>query len=213
MLTLQRVMLRPPGNLGSNGMFMVVGLGNPGRRYVNTRHNVGFAVIETLAQRWSIPAEGKQLGALVGSGRIGDSKSMLVRPQSFMNRSGTPVQSLMGYFKVPAKSVVVLHDDLDLSFGRVQIKRGGGHGGHNGLRDLNKHVGSDYLRVRMGVGRPPEGWKTADYVLGQWTAGEKNELEGILETGANAVESILRDGVDAAMNVVNVRDSADKSSC
>ncbi len=194
-------------------MGMVVGLGNPGRRYVDTRHNVGFAVIETLAHRWSIPAEGKQLGALVGSGRISNNKAMLVRPQSFMNRSGTPVRSLMGYFKTPADKVVVVHDDLDLPFGRVQVKRGGGHGGHNGLRDLNKHVGPDYVRVRMGVGRPPQGWDTADYVLGKWTPSEKNELESLLEKGADAVESILRDGVEAAMNVVNVRKSADKSSC
>ncbi len=194
-------------------MGMVVGLGNPGRRYVDTRHNVGFAVIETLAHRWSIPAEGKQLGALVGSGRISNNKAMLVRPQSFMNRSGTPVRSLMGYFKTPADQVVVVHDDLDLPFGRIQVKRGGGHGGHNGLRDLNKHVGPDYVRVRMGVGRPPQGWDTADYVLGKWTPSEKNELESILDKGADAVESILRDGVEAAMNVVNVRKSADKSSC
>ena len=194
-------------------MGMVVGLGNPGRRYVDTRHNVGFAVIETLAHRWSIPADGKQLGALVGSGRISNNKAMLVRPQSFMNRSGTPVRSLMGYFKTASDKVVVVHDDLDLPFGRVQVKRGGGHGGHNGLRDLNKHVGPDYVRVRMGVGRPPQGWETADYVLGKWTPSEKNELESILGRGADAVESILRDGVEAAMNVVNVRKSADKTSC
>ena len=194
-------------------MFMVVGLGNPGRRYVETRHNVGFAVIETLAQRWTIPADGKQLGALVGSGRVSNGKAMLVRPQSFMNRSGTPVRSLMGYYKLETDKVVVVHDDLDLPFGRVQIKRGGGHGGHNGLRDINKHAGPEYARVRMGVGRPPEGWDTADYVLGKWSSSETNELESILGKGADAVESILRDGVDAAMNVVNVRKSAGKLSC
>ena len=190
-------------------MRLVVGLGNPGRRYVQTRHNIGFMVIENLSNRWTIPADGKQLGALVGGGRIGNTKAMLVRPQSFMNRSGQPVRSLVGYFKAEPTDVVVVHDDLDLPFGRVQLKRGGGHGGHNGLRDLNKHVGSDYIRIRMGVGRPPEGWDTADYVLGKWNPKEKAEIESILDRGADAVEAVLRDGIDAAMNVFNTRKNAD----
>ena len=190
-------------------MRLVVGLGNPGRRYVQTRHNVGFMVVDNLAKRWTIPADGKQLGALVGGGRVADCKTMLVRPQSFMNRSGQPVRSLMGYFKVGPSDIIVVHDDLDLPFGRVQLKRGGGHGGHNGLRDLNKHVGNDYVRVRIGIGRPPEGWETADYVLGKWNPAEKSEIENILDRGADVVEGVLRDGIEAAMNVFNVRQSAD----
>jgi PTH1 family peptidyl-tRNA hydrolase len=194
-------------------MRLVVGLGNPGRRYAQTRHNVGFMVIENLAHRWSIPADGKQLGSLVGAGRIGNEKAMVVRPQSFMNRSGQPVHSLMGYFKLAPDDVVVVHDDLDLPFGRVQIKRGGGHGGHNGLRDINKHVGPDYTRVRMGVGRPPEGWETADYVLGKWNKAEQGEIGHIVDRGADAVESLLRDGLEAAMNIFNVRPEAGSASC
>jgi PTH1 family peptidyl-tRNA hydrolase len=194
-------------------MRLVVGLGNPGRRYAQTRHNVGFIVIENLAHRWSIPADGKQLGSLVGAGRIGNDKAMVARPQSFMNRSGQPVHSLMGYFKLSPKDVVVVHDDLDLPFGRVQIKLGGGHGGHNGLRDINKHVGSDYIRVRMGVGRPPEGWETADYVLGKWNQSEQGEIDQVVDRGADAVESLLRDGLEAAMNIFNVRQEAGSPSC
>ena len=186
-------------------MRMIVGLGNPGRRYVQTRHNVGFTVIENLANRWSIPADGKQLGALVGTGRIGDSKAMLIRPQSFMNRSGQPVRSLVGYFKLASSDVIVVHDDLDLPFGRVQLKQGGGHGGHNGLRDLNKHVGSDYVRVRMGVGRPPEGWDTADYVLGKWSQDETPQVPSIIDRASDAIESVIRDGLEAAMNQFNQR--------
>ena len=186
-------------------MFLVVGLGNPGRRYAETRHNVGFTVIEMLANRWSIPVEGKQLGALVGSGRIGDARAILARPQSFMNRSGQPARSLMGYFKLDAENVVVVHDDLDLEFGRIQLKCGGGHGGHNGLRDLNKHVGPGYARVRVGVGRPPEGWDSADYVLGKWTPEQKDAIDGVVGDASNAVELLLRDGIDAAMNQVNTR--------
>jgi PTH1 family peptidyl-tRNA hydrolase len=194
-------------------MRLVVGLGNPGRQYAQTRHNVGFEVIDNLSHRWNIPAEGKQLGALVGAGRIGDSKVLLTRPQSFMNRSGQPVRSLMGYFKAAPEDVVVVHDDLDLPFGRIQLKKGGGHGGHNGLRDLNKHVGAEYIRVRVGVGRPPEGWDVADYVLGKWTDREKAQVDDVVGEACDAVEAILRDGMETAMNTFNVRRSADPSRC
>jgi peptidyl-tRNA hydrolase, PTH1 family len=194
-------------------MWLVVGLGNPGRRYAATRHNIGFTVIETLAHRWSIPVEGKQLGSLVGAGRIGNDKALLARPQSFMNRSGQPVRSLMGYYKLDAEAVLVVHDDLDLAFGRVQVKRGGGHGGHNGLRDINKHAGKDYVRVRVGVGRPPEGWDTADYVLGKWTTAEQQDLTATVDRAADAVEGVLRDGLEAAMNRFNVRNDAGISVC
>ena len=137
---------------------------------------------------------------------------MVARPQSFMNRSGQPVHSLMGYFKLEPSDIVVVHDDLDLPFGRVQLKRGGGHGGHNGLRDINKHVGSDYIRVRMGVGRPPEGWDTADYVLGKWNKVEQGEIDHVVDRGADAVEGVLRDGLEATMNVFNVRREAGSQS-
>ena len=194
-------------------MWLVVGLGNPGRRYASTRHNIGFSVIENLAHRWSIPADGKQLGSLVGAGRVGNDKALLARPQSFMNRSGHPVRSLMGYFKLEAEKVVVVHDDLDLAFGRVQLKRGGGHGGHNGLRDINKHAGKDYVRVRVGVGRPPEGWDTADYVLGKWTPGEQSEIGHTIDCASDAVEAVIQGGLEAAMNRFNVRQSADTLGC
>jgi PTH1 family peptidyl-tRNA hydrolase len=194
-------------------MWLVVGLGNPGRRYAATRHNIGFDVIENMANRWSIPSEGKQLGSLVGSGRIGQDKAMLVRPQSFMNRSGQPVRSLMGYFKLDSEKVVVVHDDLDLPFGRVQLKRGGGHGGHNGLRDIAKHGAKDTVRVRVGVGRPPEGWDTADYVLGKWSDAEKPRLAEIVDRASDAIEAVLRDGLGSAMNQFNVRPKADDTVC
>jgi len=194
-------------------MWMVVGLGNPGRRYASTRHNVGFDVIENLANRWTITADSKQLGALVGVGRIGSDKALLARPQSFMNRSGEPVRSLMGYFKLELDKVVVVHDDLDLPHGRVQLKRGGGHGGHNGLRDIAKHAGSDTVRVRVGIGRPPEGWATADYVLGKWSITEQGTIPSIVDRAADAIECLLREGLDGAMNQFNVRHKADIPVC
>lgn len=193
-------------------MWLIVGLGNPGRRYANTRHNIGFTVIETLAQRWSIPAEGKQLGSLVGSGRIAVDKAVLARPQSFMNRSGHPVRSLLGYYKLDPKRLLVIHDDLDLPFGLVKLKNGGGHGGHNGLRDINKSAGNEYARVRVGVGRPPEGWSVSDYVLGKWNPTEAKSIASVVDRAADAVESVVRDGLEPSMNHFNQR-RLDASVC
>ena len=190
-------------------MFLVVGLGNPGRRYVRTRHNVGFKVIENLQERWQIQGESAQLGALVGSGMIASTRVTLARPQKFMNRSGHPVASIAGYYKLADKDVIVVHDDVDLPFGQVRVKRGGGHGGHNGLRDIIKHFGRDFPRIRVGVGRPPEGWDTADYVLGKWGPSEQDEVSHMVDQASNAVEAVLRDGLEAAMNQFNTRQKAD----
>jgi len=186
-------------------MFLVVGLGNPGRRYVRTRHNVGFTVVENLQNRWQIQGESAQLGSLVGSGMIANARATLVRPQKFMNRSGHPVASIAGYYKLEEKDVIVVHDDVDLPFGQVRVKRSGGHGGHNGLRDIIQHLGRDFLRVRVGVGRPPEGWDTADYVLGKWDTTEQDEIPHVVDRASDAVEAVLRDGLEAAMNHFNTR--------
>ncbi len=189
-------------------MFLVVGLGNPGRRYVSTRHNVGFKVVENLQNRWQILGESAQLGSLVGSGMIANTRTILARPQKFMNRSGHPVASIAGYYKLEEERVLVVHDDVDLPFGEVRVKRGGGHGGHNGLRDLIKHIGREFPRVRVGVGRPPEGWDTADYVLGKWTPAESNEVPSMVAEASDVVEAVLRDGLEAAMNQFNTRRKA-----
>jgi len=190
-------------------MWLLVGLGNPGRKYQNTRHNVGFMVVKELSGRWGIdPTSKKQLGAMVGDGSVKFQRCLTVQPQSFMNRSGQPVASLAGYFKTGVEQIVVMHDDLDLPYGTVRCKVGGGHGGHNGLRDISKHIGQEYLRVRVGIGRPPNGWDTADWVLGRWSTDEQQGLPTVLATASDAVESILSDGVVEAMNRFNVREVA-----
>jgi PTH1 family peptidyl-tRNA hydrolase len=186
-------------------VWIVLGLGNPGRRYEGTRHNVGFLVVDRLAARWGMNASRAQLGAQVDSGQIRSERVVLAKPQSFMNRSGQPAASLLGWYKADTEHAIVVHDDVDLPFGTVRVKSGGGHGGHNGLRDLHRAIGKDYLRVRVGVSRPPEGWDTAAYVLGRWTEAELQELDEVVDLGADAAEELISSGVVAAMNVFNVR--------
>jgi PTH1 family peptidyl-tRNA hydrolase len=194
-------------------MMLVVGLGNPGRKYARTRHNVGFDVIAQLCDRWGASVVGRKLfGALVSEGAHGEDAAMLARPQQYMNRSGQPVASIMGHLKLPAERVVVVHDDMGLPPGTVRLRGGGGHGGHNGLRDLIAHIGRDFLRVRVGIGRPNEGVDPADFVLGKWTESEQTWLPDAINTGSSAVEVILSEGLIAAMNRFNVREKPAKAA-
>lgn len=186
-------------------MHLVLGLGNPGARYERTRHNAGFLVVDRLASRAGVAVEKKAHGALVESCRLDDHPVVLAKPQTFMNLSGQAAASLRGFYKVEQQDVVVVHDDVDLPFGDVRVKKGGGHGGHNGLRDLNAKIGADYVRVRFGVGRPPEGWDTADYVLAGFTSGEEARLAGLVDQAADAVGLVVSRGVDAAMTEINRR--------
>lgn len=189
-------------------MQLLVGLGNPGARYDRTRHNVGFKVVDRVASRCGASIERKLFGALVGEGAVGGQKVMLVKPQQFMNVSGQAVVSIAGFYKVPVQEIVVAHDELDLPFGTVKLKVGGGHAGHNGIRDVHRAMGPDFVRVRVGVNRPPEGWDTADYVLTSWTADEAARLDPILDRAADAMESVVRDGVQRAMNTFNAASPA-----
>jgi PTH1 family peptidyl-tRNA hydrolase len=190
-------------------VWLVVGLGNPGKRYERTRHNIGFLAVERFAERWSINPDARDLfGGKVGEGRVRDERCVVLRPQSFMNLSGQPVVSVAGFYKVPLEKVVVVHDDVDLPFADVRCKLGGGHGGHNGLRDISRAMTGGHPRVRFGVGRPPEGWETADWVLGKWSGVEEAALPTAIDQVATVLESILQDGVSAAMNRFNTRPKA-----
>ena len=192
-------------------MHLVVGLGNPGRRYASTRHNAGFMAVDTLSGRTGAECSRSQFGALVDRTDVGSNPVVLAKPQSFMNRSGQPVASLRGYYKVEPDHVVVVHDELDLPFGTVKVKLGGGHGGHNGLRDIMKHLsGKDFVRVRIGVSRPPPGWDVANYVLAPWTGDEQAQLDDVMRRAVDAVEIIVSDGAKAAMNQLNSRQTAPK---
>ena len=186
-------------------MWLVVGLGNPGAKYEDTRHNAGFLVVDEVARRWDMSASKAQLGASTARGGVARSPVLLARPQGYMNRSGAPAAALQRFYEVPLERVVVVHDDLDLPFGTVRIKRGGAHGGHNGLRDLHDHIGAEFLRVRMGISRPPPDLDAADYVLSPWADGERDTLPQVVDRGADAVEAIITDGATHAMNAFNVR--------
>ena len=187
-------------------MYLVVGLGNPGARYADTRHNVGFLVADVLARRAQVSIDKEQSGARAVKASLAGQAVVLAKPQQFMNVSGGPVAALASFYKVDRDQVIAIHDDMDLPFGDVRVKVGGGHGGHNGLRDLHAKLGGDgYVRVRVGVSRPPDGWDPADYVLGRWSDQESPRLEEVAGLAADAVESIVRDGAVAAMNRFNTR--------
>ncbi len=182
-------------------MRVIVGLGNPGARYERTRHNVGFGVVEELARRHSIDLKEKRFKGILGKGRIGNEVVWLAKPQTFMNLSGDCIGPLCGFFKVTPEHVVVAHDELDLPFGAVKAKTGGGHGGHNGLRDLVKKLPSaDFDRVRVGVGRPEGPMDPAAWVLARWTPDQARVLPAVVERAADVVEDVISRGCREAMN-------------
>jgi PTH1 family peptidyl-tRNA hydrolase len=194
-------------------MMFVAGLGNPGSKYEKTRHNAGFVVVDELGRRWGATLKSDRYGNLAGAAPIRGNKVVFAKPQKFMNLSGAPLRGLLGFYKGSEEALVVVHDEVDLPFGTLKIKLGGGHGGHNGLRDIHRHLGSNgYLRVRFGVGRPPAGWDTADYVLGHWTEAEAAALNDTVAKAADAVEVLVEEGLEAAMNQFHFRDASKKES-
>ena len=183
---------------------MIVGLGNPGPEYARTRHNAGFMAVDLLAESLRATYWKDQAGAKVAVVRFGDGDLVLVKPQTFMNVSGTAVKKLSELYAVPPEQIVVIHDDLDLPAGSVRAKRGGGHGGHNGLRSLHDKLGTDgYLRVRVGIGRPPGRMDAADYVLQPLKGAALEELDATAPEAAECALHILDRGVDSAMREFN----------
>ncbi|OQY19364.1 MAG: aminoacyl-tRNA hydrolase [Desulfobacteraceae bacterium 4572_35.1] len=187
-------------------MYLIAGLGNPGERYAKTRHNVGFMVVDELARRCGVALKKKGYQAKYGVGRCAGEEIILLQPQTFMNLSGASVASATKSLGVTPGDLVVVHDEIDLPFGIVRVKVGGGHGGHNGLRHINSSVGdSSYVRLRIGVGRPDHGGDVADYVLRPFRAEEKKDLDDVLEYAADAVEALLQHGTQYAMCEYNGR--------
>lgn len=190
---------------------LVVGLGNPGERYAGTRHNIGAMVVAELAARAGVKLSAHRARAAVAETRIrpGAPRLVLAQPLSWMNLSGGPVSALSTYYSLDLDDLVVVHDDVDLPFGTVKLKRGGGEGGHNGLRDITKAMGSrDYVRVRAGVGRPPGRMDTADYVLKRFSGAEAKELPLLVSDAADAVEMLSEQGLTATQQHVHARNPA-----
>ena len=182
---------------------LVVGLGNPGPEYAETRHNAGFMVLDLLAENLRVSYWRDEAGAKVGLVRFGDEDLILAKPQTFMNLSGKAVRKLADTYGVSATDVIIIHDDLDLPEETVRVKRGGGHGGHNGLRSLTEQLGPEYVRIRLGIGRPPGRQDPADYVLEPMRKDAAERLEAVVPTGAQAVLHVLEGGVDRAMQEYN----------
>lgn len=189
------------GDGASDAVALVVGLGNPGPGYTGTRHNVGAMVVDQLAARIGGRFKARRGGADVLEGRFGSRRVVLAKPRSYMNVSGGAVAATARFFKVPPADLVVVHDELDLDFGVLKLKRGGGEGGHNGLRSISTSLGTrDYLRVRVGIGRPPGRMDPADYLLRDFSTAEYRELELLVDRAADAVEDLLSTGLTATQN-------------
>ena len=185
-------------------MYIIVGLGNPGKQYDKTRHNVGFDVIDMLANEYDISVTKIKHKALIGEGRIGSEKVLLVKPQTYMNLSGETLIDIYNYYKVDLENIVVIYDDIDLDVGKLRIRKKGSGGTHNGMRSIVKCLGSiEFPRVRVGVSKPMPGQNLADFVLSRFRKEEADDLAIGLEKACNALDCIIRENLDLAMNKYN----------
>lgn len=186
-------------------MYLIVGLGNPGRQYEGTRHNMGFDTIDYLIEKYRIPQSGVKFNAMYGKGIIGGEKVILMKPLSYMNLSGSPVREMANYFKIdPETEMIVIYDDIDLDPGQLRIRKQGSAGGHNGIKDIIRQLGTQkFLRIKVGVGAKPKGWDLADYVLGRFSDSDRRQINEAIAKAGDAVEVVISRGADIAMNEYN----------
>lgn len=186
-------------------MHIIAGLGNPDRQYQNTRHNIGFDVIDAIAEKYDIAMGERKHKAIIGKGYIAGQKVVLVKPLTYMNLSGESIRAVIDFYKVDEKSeLIVISDDVSLDVGRIRIRKKGSAGGHNGLKNIILHLGHDeFVRVRMGVGEKPKGYDLADYVLGHFTSAEREVMDESVRNAAQAIEVMIMQGPEAAMNLYN----------
>ena len=193
-------------NKKSGGVdWLLVGLGNPGDQYENTRHNVGFLVADELAERHNIPVQRLKFRALTNTVTIGDRKVLLMKPVTYMNLSGEAVREAAAFYKIPPERVLVISDEVSLAPGKIRVRRSGSAGGHNGLKNIIAHLGTDqFPRIRLGVGQKPHpDYDMADWVLGKFQGEDKKAVEAAVKKAADAAECLIREGVDKAMNQYN----------
>lgn len=190
-------------------MFLIAGLGNPGPRYQATRHNFGFRVIDELARQCGVPASAfrERFHGEIASARLGDEEVLLLRPQTFMNESGKSVQAACTFYKIKPAELIVAHDELDVPFAEVRLKKGGGDGGNRGIRSISAALGPDYIRIRLGIGRPPPDFRgdPADFVLQAFASAELAAVEQTISRATEAVALVTSLGLEKAMNRINQR--------
>ena len=186
-------------------MFLIAGLGNPGRQYEKTRHNMGFDTIDELIDRHRIPQGGIAHKAMYGKGMIAGEKVLAVKPLTYMDLSGDSLRECVNYYKLdPETQMIVIYDDIDLEPGQIRIRKKGSAGGHNGIKSIIAQLGTqNFYRIKVGVGAKPKGWDLADYVLGRFSSDERIAVDKAIKEAADAVEMILKDGIEAAMNHYN----------
>ena len=188
-------------------MYLIAGLGNPGKQYERTPHNMGFDTVDELVDRHRIPGSGIQHKAMYGKGMIAGEKVILAKPLTYMNLSGDSVREFINYYKIdPETELIVIYDDIDLEPGQIRIRKKGSAGGHNGMKSIIAQLGTqNFYRIKVGVGAKPAGWDLADYVLGRFSTQEREEVDKAIGEAADAVEVILSEGIDAAMNKYNAK--------
>lgn len=187
-------------------MYVVVGLGNPGKDYTNTRHNVGFDTLDLLAKRNNININKIKFKSVFGEGNIGNKKVLLVKPQTFMNNSGIAVSEILQFYKMPIENIIVIVDDVDIEFSSIRIRAKGSSGSHNGLKSIIYHLQNDgFPRVKIGIGKKYESQDLADFVLSRFSKNERVDMEISFVNAAEAVETIIREGIDPAMNKYNIK--------
>lgn len=188
-------------------MFVIAGLGNPGKKYENTRHNAGFIMIDALAEKYGIRVSEKKHKALCGTGVIEGVKVLLVKPETYMNLSGESIGEIMNFYKLdPEEDLLVIYDDISLAPGNIRIRKKGSAGGHNGIKSLIAHTGTqNFMRIKVGVGEKPKDWDLADYVLGHFSEEDKKELDAVTKNVLEAAVLMMQGDVDKAMNDFNAK--------
>ena len=187
-------------------MYLIAGLGNPSKTYEGTRHNVGFAMIDALADAFQIDVTTKKHKAIVGRGVIEGMKVILAKPQTYMNLSGESIREIVDFYKIDPENMIIIYDDISLDVGRLRIRKKGSAGGHNGIKNIIAHLGTDvFPRIKVGVGEKPQGWDLADYVLSKYSKEEQQALREASDDVIGAVKLMVMDNIDAAMNQYNAK--------
>lgn len=185
-------------------MKLIIGLGNPGKEYIGTRHNIGFEAIDALAEDYSISVNKSKFKALYGEGRVGSKKAILVKPQTYMNLSGESVKAFATWYKIKEEDILIIYDDVSLPPGKLRIRTKGSAGGHNGIKSIIQHLGTnEFERIKIGIGEKPQGWNLADYVLSRFTNAEQKIMNETMDDVVGATNTIMEKGIEDAMNKYN----------